>query len=200
MVCMRGQILRTLGVALIAAPLAMTARAGTGEAGKTGVGKGDVQGEVTRTSRPVRLLRTWEETVKLPGGKEYPRRVDVVFDYSQGVAFENSYRLDGLAMGTRRIALGLPAPSPEELEEAYDVIRADRELARLFKRFHVVLEGGFVLEEERGRPCGPGARCLQIFLLSSDRAGLIRRVVVDLAALDLAYRVYDPAFAERSGR
>jgi hypothetical protein len=197
---MRGQILRKLGVALIAAPLAVAARAETGQTGKAGVGKGDVAGQVTRTSRPVRLLRTWEETVKLPGGREYPRRVEVVFDYAQGVAFENSYRLDGLPLGSRKIAHGLPAPSPEEIAEAFEVIRTDRELERLFGRFHVVLEGGFVLEEEKGRPCGPGARCLHVFLLSSDRAGLIRRVVVDLASQRLAYSVYDPDTAERSGK
>jgi hypothetical protein len=148
---------------------------------------------VTRTSRPVRLLRSWEETVKQKNGTEYPRRVDVVFDYDSGVAFEKFYRLTGELLGSREIAHGLPAPSPEEIAEAFELARRAPELALIFERFkNVVFEGGFVLEEEKGRPCGPGARCLHVFLLSSDRSGLIRRVVVDLAREKLAYRVYTP--------
>jgi hypothetical protein len=197
---MRRRILRALGLALVAAPLAAAAPAGAGQTEKIGKGKGSRPEEVTRTSRPLRLLRSWEETVKLPGGKEYPRRVEVVFDYAQGVAFENSFRLDGLPLGSRTIEHGLPAPSPEEIEEAFEIVRVDPDLIRLFGRFHVVLEGGFVLEERKGQPCGPGARCLHVFLLSSDRAGLIRRVVVDLASRRLAYRLFDPDTAGGSGK
>jgi hypothetical protein len=196
---MRGHILRTLGVALVAAPLAISARAGTGQTGTAGVGKGDVQGEVTRTSRPVRLLRSWEETVKLPGGGEYPRRVDVVFDYDAGVGYANFYALDGRPTGREALGAGQPAPSPEEIQEAYGIVRADPEFALLFKRFHVVFEGGFVLVEGKGSPCGPGSRCLRVFLLSSDRAGTIRQLVVDLVKEKVAY---DDFSAEpwRSGR
>ena len=48
-------------------------------------------------------------------------------------------------------------------------------------------------------PAGPGARCLHVFLLSSDRAGLIERVVVDLARQKIAYRNYVPP-TRRTGR
>ena len=155
---------------------------------------------VTRTSRPVRLLRTWEEPVKTASGYEYARRVELVFDYRKGVAYQNFYSMDGLQLGQKKIAQTLPAPSPEEIEEAFGMVRSDPDLARLFARFHPVLEGGFVLEEGRSKPCGPGARCLHVFLLSSDRAGLIERVVVDLARQKIAYRNYVPPTIRRTGR
>lgn len=159
-------------------------------------GLGQPQPAVTTTSRPVRLLRSWEETVKLADGREVARRVDVVFDYGRGVAYENFYRLDGIQTGGMTLGHGHPAPSQEEIQEAYDIVRADPEFERLFKRFRVVFEGGFILIEEKGKPCGPGSRCLRVFLLSSDRAGTIRQVVVDLVKQQLAY----DDFAPESGR
>ncbi len=147
---------------------------------------------VTRTSRPVRLLRTWEETVKA-GGREFPRRVEVVFDYGQGVARENYYTLDGQLVGSKKITQNLPAPSPEEVAEAFALVQRDPDFAPIYTRFRVVPEGGFLLQEDRGKPCGPGSRCLHVFLLSSDRAGLIRRVVVDLVTGEIPYRSYNPA-------
>ncbi len=155
---------------------------------------------ITRTSRPVRLLRTWEEPVKTASGYEYTRRVDLVFDYRKGVAYQNFYSADGLRLGSKKIAQTLPAPSPEEIEEAFAMVRADPDLTRMFSRFRPVLEGGFVLEEGRTRPCGPGARCLHVFLLSSDRAGLIERLVVDLARQRIVYRNYVPPTIRRTGR
>ena len=147
---------------------------------------------VTRTSRPVRLLRTWEETIKA-GGREFPRRVEVVFDYGEGVARQNYYTLDGALVGSKRITQNMPAPSREEIAEAFALVERDPNFAPLFSRFRVVPEGGFLLQEGRGQPCGPGSRCLHVFLLSSDRAGLIRRVVVDLVKRDIPYKAYVPA-------
>jgi hypothetical protein len=146
----------------------------------------------TATSRPVRLLRTWEETVKA-NGREFPRRVEVVFDYQKGVARENYYNLAGQLVGSRKITQNMPAPSPAEIAEAFGIVERDADFAPIFARFRVVPEGGFLLQEGRGKPCGPGSRCLQVFLLSSDRAGLIRRVVVDLVKRDIPYRAYAPA-------
>ena len=147
---------------------------------------------VTRTSRPVRLLRTWEETIKA-GGREFPRRVEVVFDYGEGIARQNYYTLDGELVGSKRITQNMPAPSREEIAEAFALVERDPNFAPLFSRFRVVPEGGFLLQEGRGQPCGPGSRCLHVFLLSSDRAGLIRRVVVDLVKRDIPYTAYVPA-------
>ena len=155
--------------------------------------------DVTRTSRPVRLIRSWEETVKTGSGREYPRRVEVVIDYRKGMAVENFYTLDGKLAGSLSLGAGHPAPSREEIGEAYDFVRSDPEFARIFQRFKPVFEGGFVLLEDEGRPCGPGSRCLRVFLLSSDRAGTIRQVVVDLAKQRVAYADFTPE-TRRDGR
>lgn len=146
---------------------------------------------VTRTSRPVRLLRTWEENIKM-GARELPRRVEVIFDYGEGVARENYYTLDGELVGSRKITQNMPRPSPEEIAEAFALVQRHPDFSPLFSRFRVVPDGGFLLQEDRGKPCGPGSRCLHVFLLSSDRAGLIRRVVVDLVKRDIPYKAYVP--------
>ena len=153
--------------------------------------------EVTRTSRPIRLIRSWEEAVKGDNGVETPRRVEVLFDYDLGVGYQNSYTLEGVAAGRIVLGPGHPAPSPEEIDEAFDVVRGDPEFAKIFKRFRVVFEGGFLLTEASGRPCGPGSRCLRVFLLSSDRAGTIRQVVVDLVRRKVAYDDFAPGIRPR---
>jgi hypothetical protein len=151
--------------------------------------------EVTRTSRPVRLLRSWGETLKASGGREFQRRVDLVIDYSRGIASEISYTPDGRVYKTREIRQNLPVPSVEEIAEAKQLLLSDPGIAKIVARFSAVLEGGFVVEEANGLPCGPGSRCLQIQILSPDRSGLIRWTVVDLARLKLAYPVYMPGGA-----
>lgn len=153
---------------------------------------------VTRTSRPVRLLRTWEENIKV-GTRELPRRVEVVFDYGEGVARQNFYTLEGELVGSRKITQNMPRPSSEEMAEAVALVRADPELGRIASRRSAVFEGGFALEEGRGERCGPGSRCLLVQLISPDRVGLIRWVAVDLVEREVAYRAYSPGF-ERSGR
>ncbi len=148
---------------------------------------------VTRTSRPVRLLRTWDETIKAPNGRDYVRRVELVFDYGRGIAQERYFYGAGRRIdGTRDIKQSQPSPSPEEIAEARDLVRQDPELGRIAARRNAVFEGGFILEEGRGRRCGPGSRCLQIQLLSPDRAGLVRWTVVDLVKREIAYPVFVP--------
>ncbi|MEP6993708.1 MAG: hypothetical protein ABI968_04225 [Acidobacteriota bacterium] len=154
---------------------------------------------VTRTSRPVRLLRSWEENVKI-GKREEPRRVQILIDYAKGQARQDSYDLRGRLLSSRTFTRGMPAPSPEEIAEAFDLVRADPGFASIFARFSVVLEGGFLLEEDAGMPCGPGTRCVHVMLLSSDRSGLIRHVVVDLAARFIPYPVYTPSVLDVAKR
>jgi|RhiMetdeSRZDD1v2_1073273.scaffolds.fasta_scaffold22575_5 hypothetical protein len=148
--------------------------------------------EVTRTSRPVRLLRSWEETVKASGGREFARRVDVVFDYSRGYAYQITFNSEGLAVGKEQLGAGHPAPSREEIDEAFALVRNEPSFQRIFQRFNVVLEGGFVLLETPDKRCGPGTRCLRVFLLSSDRAGTIRQAVVDLVKREVVYPDFVP--------
>jgi hypothetical protein len=147
---------------------------------------------VTSTSRPVRLIRSWEETVKDADGRETPRKVDVLFDYAKGVGYELFYGPDGTRTGSLLLGAGHPSPSRAEIEEAFGVVRADPEFAKIFRRFKVVFEGGFLLTESTSRPCGPGSRCLRVFLLSSDRAGTIRQVVVDLVRQRVVYDDFSP--------
>lgn len=151
--------------------------------------------EVTETSRPLRLIRSWEDTVKTPGGGETPRRVEVLFDYDKGVGYEAYSTLDGAPLGRKALGPGHPAPSQAEIDEAFRIVRDDPEFALIFRRFKVVFEGGFILLEGRGAPCGPGSRCLRVFLLSSDRAGTIRQVVVDLVRQSVAYDDFAPGGA-----
>ena len=150
------------------------------------------QSTVTRVSRPVRLLRTWLEPVKTPAG-DVMRRVDMLYDYDRAAAFERVYDLDGQLLRDRRIVVNPPTPSPEEIQEAFDVVRADPELAKVIKRFSAELEGGFLIEEGRRAPCGPGARCLLIKIVSPDRSGLIRVMGVDLVRRSIPYRNFVPS-------
>ncbi len=152
---------------------------------------------VTRTSRPVRLLRSWDEPIKAPNGREYVRHVELVFDYGKGIARERySYGDDRLMYGTRDIKQSQPGPSPEEIAEAKELVLQDAELSRIVARRSAELEGGFILEEARG-PCGPRTRCLQIQILTTDRLGLLRWTVVDLVTRKVAYPVYVPKGVRR---
>jgi hypothetical protein len=108
-------------------------------------------------------------------------------------AFERVYTLGGRLLRNRRIVVNPPAPSQEEIREAFDIVRADAEMGRILHRFTGQLEGGFLIEEGRGKACGPGARCLLIQILSRDRAGLIRVMGVDLVKQSIAYRTFLPS-------
>jgi hypothetical protein len=172
----------------VAAPFALAQDSGAASGGRGSL----PASRITRTSRPIRLLRSWEEPVKTDAG-ESSRRVDVIIDYRAGQAWERFTSTNGDPLGRMPIAVGSPRPSPEEIAEAFQLVRRAPELALTFKRYpNLVLEGGFILEEPPGSPCDPQTRCLHVFLLSPDRAGLIRRVVVDLSNLRLAYRIYTP--------
>jgi hypothetical protein len=150
------------------------------------------QTSVTRESRPVRLLRTWYDSVKTPDG-DVVQRVDMLYDYRKAAAFERVYGADGRLIRERRIVVNPPTPSQEEIQEAFEIVRADPEFARVIDRFKADLEGGFVIEEGRGTACGPGARCLLIQLLSPDHSGLIRVVGVDLVKRSIPYRLFVPS-------
>ena len=112
-----------------------------------------VESPITRTSRPVRLLRSWHEPVKTPAG-EFVRRVDILYDYRKAAAFEQAYTLDGRLLQERRIVVNPPAPSQEEIQEAFLIVRRDAETRRILERFTAQLEGGFLIEEGRGKACG----------------------------------------------
>jgi hypothetical protein len=148
--------------------------------------------EVTESSRPVRLLRNWSDTIKTRRG-EIPRRVDILYDYAKAAAFERWYTTDGRMFFERKFVLNPPTASDKEIEEAFEIVRNDPKLSPVIRWFNAALDGGFVIEEGRGKACGPGARCLLVQILSPDRSGLIRVVAVDLVKMNIPYRAFVPS-------
>jgi len=151
---------------------------------------------IGRNTRPVRLLRTWYDDIKTRSG-DLQRRVEIVYDYPRAAAFERAYTLDGRLIWNRRIRVNPPQPSPEEIAEAKEIVRADPELSRVMTRFSAELEGGFLAEEKRGRACGPGTRCVLVQVVAPRHAGLIRWTAVDLVQQRVAYSTFVPS--ERGG-
>jgi hypothetical protein len=148
--------------------------------------------EPTLSSRPVRLLRTYYDSIKTSQG-DVPRRVDILYDYDLASAFERTYTLDGAPLSNRRIVVNPPTPSDAEVAEAYAIVRGDREMSKMIRRFRAELEGGFIIEEGRLKPCGPRSRCLLIQVLSPDHSGLIRVTAVDLVKRQIIYRTFVPS-------
>jgi hypothetical protein len=145
----------------------------------------------------IRVVRSWPEPVT-SGGKTALGRVEIAFDYDEGVVIERVIAADGKVVSTtvRRKGEGAPRPTPEEIEEAKEMVRADAELSRVIDQAGAQLDGGFILNEAQGRPCGPGTRCVQIQIETADGLGFIRWVVVDLTKQSFAYRTYMPSAME----
>ena len=90
-----------------------------------------------------------------------------------------------------------PRATTAEIAEAFDTVRRDPELGRLARSVNAKLDGGFLLREAEGRPCGPRTRCLQVYILSESRRELHRRPVVDVSQRGrIAHRDYQPAAAD----
>lgn len=148
----------------------------------------------------VRLIRSWPETPTVEG-RSAPGKVEIWFDYTDGVAIHrvvlNAKGPEGVdrALSSKTFApgVGTPRPSPEEIAEAMDMVREDKEIARVIAATSAVLDGGFQIFEPAGKPCGPGSRCLEVKLMTQDRLGFIRNVVVDLTTQAIVYRAYLPA-------
>jgi|SRR5215468_8592713 len=141
-----------------------------------------------------RVLRTWHDSIKV-SGRDVARRVDVVFDYTSGIAREIAHDDAGTLLSSR-VLYHPPQPSRDEIAEALGLVKADPELGRMMDRTKAVADGGFLLQERPGEPCGPRTRCVQLLLLSEDRLGGLRRVVVDLTRPAIAYRAYVPTLGQ----
>jgi hypothetical protein len=154
-----------------------------------------------------RLVRSWPEN-PIVDGRAVPGRVEIWFDYTAGVAIHkvvmNAKGPDGvdriISSKTYPPGVGQPRPSPEEIEEAMDIVRADKEVGRVIEATRAVLDGGFQIFEPAGMACGPGSRCLKIQLLTQDRVGFIRNVVVDLNQQAIVYRTYLPSEDGKGGK
>lgn len=153
----------------------------------------------TKDAHRTRVLRSWPEDVRM-GRKLVPARVELLFDYTAGVAIqrvviETKKGRAVLKTETFPPGVNVPGPSLEEIEEAMAIVRADAEIARLIRNADGILDGGFEIFEPAGSPCGPGTRCLKIQINTADRLGLIRNVVVDLTRQAIAYRAWAPEWS-----
>jgi hypothetical protein len=54
-------------------------------------------------------------------------------------------------------------------------------MGQIIRDLQAYVDGGFILHEEAGKPCGPRSRCLQIFAFQIGSGGApLFRAVVDL--------------------
>jgi hypothetical protein len=77
---------------------------------------------------------------------------------------------------------GHPQSSHEELEEAEQIVRRDRDLASLLNQ-GAILDGGFIVDD----PAGSRRRMLQFKLLSGNRLTLLQSITVDLTRRVIAF-------------
>ena len=151
-----------------------------------------------------RTLGDRTEQVKTNAGGIAERRSTLVYDPVAGEYVRTVYDVSGQMIDrTVRHSLMI-GPSPAEAARAETLIRSDPELAALIasSRHPVTVSGGFPLIREDGHACGPGSRCLMYDIYAvvppeskGDRpsAERIRFVVVDLRAVELFARDFDPA-------
>jgi hypothetical protein len=139
-----------------------------------------------------RLLRSWHDTVKIHG-RDQARTVEVVYDNDAAVALRRTYDADGVLL-FEQVLGSQPQPSREEIAEAVAIVRDDAALGGVSRLVGAQFDGGFILEEAAGEPCGRGTRCIQVFMLSKSRWGMIRHSAVDMRSRRIAHRNF------RSGR
>jgi len=148
----------------------------------------DASAQEARTDTEV--IRSWQDSVKLDGRTE-TRRVEVAFDYAQGVTLRRTYDATGALLRTETVD-GQPQPSEAEIADATAIITSDDELSALIEQSGATVEGGFIYSAEGfERPlaaCGPGARCLQFDLIAPSKLESVRFVVVDLATRQIVER------------
>src|SRR4029453_10744441 len=70
---------------------------------------------ITESSRPVRLLHDWHDTIKTPRGGA-PPGVDRLFDSWKGRAFGRCCEIAGRLFFERRCVVNPPLPSEKEIE------------------------------------------------------------------------------------
>lgn len=145
-----------------------------------------VSRNASRHDANLRVVRSWRDTVKIEGRDE-PRTVEIVFDSDAGVARRRIFDADGDLVSDEELA-EQPQPSSEEVAKAFAKVRQDPELGSLLRDQRAVLDGGFLLREAEGEPCGPRSRCVQVFMLSESRWDLLRRSAIDLRRERIAHR------------
>jgi hypothetical protein len=137
------------------------------------------------------VLRSWQDHVKIDGRDE-PRRFEISFDYRLRETRRRIYDAQDRLISDETLA-AQPQATATEIAKAIDTVRRDPELGQLARDSNAVLDGGFLLHETSGKPCGPGTRCVQIFLLTDHDRERPRCAVVDMSERGrIAHRDYDP--------
>ena len=181
---------RTLAVVLLASAV-FTGGVEIGSTDPDGDRSGrELSRDRSRHATDMRVVRSWRDTVKIRGRDE-PRSVEIVFDPGAGVARRRIYDAAGDLVSDEELA-EQPQPSSEEIAKAFAKVRKDPELGSLLRRNRGVLDGGFLLREAEGEPCGPGSRCIQVFMLSESRRDRLGRPVVDLRRSKIVHRKLPP--------
>ena len=143
------------------------------------------------TQRHEMVLRSWLDRVKIDGRDE-TRLVEIVFDYGLGAARRRVYDAQDWLISDEVLA-GQPRATSAEIAEAFDTVRRDPELGQLARSANAIIDGGFLLREVEGMPCGPPARCLQVYLFSEDGHEELQRPIVDMnPRAQIVYRDYQP--------
>ncbi len=138
------------------------------------------------------VLRSWQDHVKIDG-RDQPRFVEIVFDYELGVARRRVYAAQDQLISDEVLA-GQPRATAAEIAEAFDTVRRDPELGQLARSVNAIFDGGFLLREAAGEPCGPPARCVQVYILSESGHEEHQRPIVDLNPRGrIVYRDYSPS-------
>ncbi|GAB5534032.1 MAG: hypothetical protein Rubg2KO_02810 [Rubricoccaceae bacterium] len=155
-------------------------------------------------ARSQRVLGDRTEQVKTNNGVIAERRSTLVYDPVAGEYIKTVYDASGAVMDQTVRQTLMIGPSPAEAARAERLIRTDLELAALIgsAEYPVTVSGGFPLVREDGHACGPGSRCLMYDMFEvipptakgeRPSARRLRFVVVDLRAVQLFARDFDPA-------
>jgi hypothetical protein len=112
----------------------------------------------------------------------------VTFNYSRGVATRYLVDAESSEILNEEILRGRPQSSPAEIQEATDLIRSDPQFGRLLQE-SAGIEGGFIVDGPRSATtrAAPNHRFIQLHILASDRARILRMVIVDLTDRKIAY-------------
>ena len=152
------------------------------------------QAAAPASQRHEALLRSWQDHAKIDG-RDQPLRFEIVFDYKLGITRRRVYDAQDQLISDEEIP-EQPRATAAEIAKAFDTVRRDPELGRLARSANARLDGGFLLREAEGKPCGPRTRCLQVYILSESRREL-RRPVVDVSQrARIAHRDYQPGAAD----
>jgi len=154
-------------------------------------GAGSAPVAVPANDRHEVMLRSWQDHVKIDGRDE-PRRFEISFNYRLRETRRRIYDAQDRLISDEALA-AQPQATDAEIAKAIDAVRRDPELGQLARNTNAVLNGGFLLHEASGKPCGPGTRCVQIFLLTDHTRERPQCAVVDLSEPGrIAHRNYDP--------